>query len=77
MIVGEMMKVLDVRSNTFESDFEVLLMRGKMDMKEVSFIVQGLLDEIIQNGLEAIKSHIARFDSWEARHFQDICITGN
>ncbi len=75
MIVGEMMKVLDVRSNTFESDFEVLLMRGKMDMKEVSFIVQGLLDEIIQNGLEAIKSHIARFDSWEARHFQDICIT--
>ncbi|WP_334082678.1 histidinol dehydrogenase [Helicobacter typhlonius] len=68
------MKVLDTRSPTFETDFEVLLARGKMDMKEVSKVVQGLLDDIVQNGLEALKSHIARFDMWEARDFKDICI---
>ncbi|MCH5313913.1 MAG: histidinol dehydrogenase [Helicobacter sp.] len=69
------MKILDVRSHTFQADFELVLARGKMDMKEVSLIVQGLLDEIAQNGLEAIKAHIARFDAWQAHNFKDICIT--
>ncbi|RDU60808.1 histidinol dehydrogenase [Helicobacter marmotae] len=69
------MKILDVTSKSFESEFKAVLARGKMDMKEVSSIVEGLLNEIATNGLEALKSHIARFDSWQANSFEDICIT--
>lgn len=75
MIMGEMMKILDVRSKDFETSFKALLARGKMDIKEVSSVVESLLDEIKQNGLEAIKAHIARFDKWEAHTLQDIAIT--
>ena len=56
MIMGEMMKILDVRSKDFETSFKALLARGKMDIKEVSSVVESLLDEIKQNGLEAIKA---------------------
>lgn len=69
------MKILDVRSHTFNDDFDAVLSRGKMDMKEVTPVVQSLLDEILENGFEAIKTHIARFDNWNAQTFQDIRIS--
>lgn len=69
------MKILDVRDDTFKSDFAKVLLRGKMDLGDVSAKVQNLLDEIKTNGLEAVKSHIAKFDNWEARNFEDICIS--
>ncbi len=42
------MKILDVRSKDFETSFKALLARGKMDIKEVSSVVESLLDEIKQ-----------------------------
>ncbi|TLD96590.1 histidinol dehydrogenase [Helicobacter jaachi] len=69
------MKILDVRAASFECAFQEVLARGKMDIKNVSNIVQEILDSVQENGLAAIKAHIAQFDKWEAREFSDICIT--
>nr|QGT50365.1 histidinol dehydrogenase [uncultured Helicobacter sp.] len=69
------MNELNVRSEDFENEFQKVLMRGKMDIKEVSKIVQGLLDEIISEGTEAILRHIERFDQWKPQCFDDICIS--
>ena len=69
------MKNLDTRSPKFEDELQEVLLRGKMDIKNVSKIVQDLLDEILLNGTKAILEHIERFDGWYPRHFQDICIS--
>jgi histidinol dehydrogenase len=49
----------------FERAFSELLERGKMDIAHVSGIVGGIIDEIKRDRNKALKSHIARFDSWE------------
>lgn len=69
------MNELNVRSENFESEFQKVLMRGKMDIKEVSKIVQELLDEIVSEGTEAILRHIERFDQWKPQSFDDIRIS--
>ena len=69
------MKYLDVRLPEFANEFQQVLSRGKMDMKEVSSLVQELLDEIRTEGLDALKKHIARFDKWEVKSFEDLRIS--
>ncbi len=49
----------------FEAAFSELLARGKMDIDEVSGIVQGILNEIKRDGNAALRAQIARFDRWE------------
>ena len=58
------MKIFYSSDDTFEASFDKLLQRGKMDIEGVSAIVSGLLKEIRQDGNEALKEQIARFDRW-------------
>lgn len=62
------MKVYNTKDVTFKQEFEELLKRGQMDMKEVSTIVQGIIDEIKSDQNSAIKRHVAKFDKWEVEN---------
>lgn len=75
LIVGKRMKILDTRICEFDKEFAKILERGKMDMGEVSSIVQGILEEIKNEGFGALQRHIARFDKWEAKSLQDLQIS--
>ncbi len=59
------MKIFYSSDDTFESNFDELLQRGKMDIEGVTSIVSGLLKEIQTEGNAAVKSQIAKFDRWE------------
>ncbi|MDR2100013.1 MAG: histidinol dehydrogenase, partial [Campylobacteraceae bacterium] len=61
------MKILYTKEKNFKSEFETLLSRGAMDLKEADKIVEGLLDEIKHDKNSAVKRHILKFDKWEAK----------
>lgn len=69
-----MIKILNTSDTTFSKDFFDVLNRGKVDIKNVTTIVQNLLDDINTRGLEAIKENISKFDKWRPRDLQDIRI---
>lgn len=58
------MKIINTQDTNFNQEFAELLERGKMDIDEVSHIVKNLLDEIKNEGNNALKKHISKFDSW-------------
>jgi histidinol dehydrogenase len=62
-------------SNTFESQFEELLKRGKMDMAHVGSIVGGIIDEIKSDKNSALKQHISKFDNWTPSSDEDLKIS--
>ena len=66
------MKILYSNEDTFESNFNELLERGKMDIEGVTEIVSGLLKEIQTEGNSALKAQIARFDRWEPQSDDDL-----
>lgn len=66
------MQILDSSDSNFRAEFEAILNRGNMDLENASKIVSELLSEIRQRGVSAILEHIAKFDSWNPRDFQDI-----
>lgn len=66
------MQILEVVDSCFRADFEVILNRGNMDLENASKIVGELLNDIKQNGIEAILSHIARFDGWNPQSLDEI-----
>ena len=68
------MIVLKTGTNTFQSGFEELLQRGKMDIANVSSIVGGIIDEIRSEGDEALCRHIAKFDGWEPKSGSELTI---
>lgn len=70
-----MIKILNTSHSTFSKDFCNVLNRGKVDIKNVTTIVQNLLDDVNTRGLEAIKDNISKFDKWIPRDLQDIRIT--
>merc|ERR1711879_921945 len=45
------------------------------NIKEVSTIVTSIIDEIVENGNEALKSHIEKFDKWEVKSDEDLAIS--
>jgi len=51
-------------NSNFNVIFDELLGRGKMDIKNVTAIVQNIIDEIITEKNGALKRHIAKFDNW-------------
>jgi histidinol dehydrogenase len=59
------MKILYSDDRNFKSEFDELLNRGKMDIDSVSGIVSSIISEIKEDGDEAIKRHILKFDKWE------------
>lgn len=58
------MKIIKTSDKAFREDFGELLKRGHMDMDNVAKIVSGIINEIKKDGNKALKSHIAKFDSW-------------
>lgn len=69
------MRVLNTKDSDFKNNFEILLQRGQVDMQGVSNIVENLINEIKQNGDEAIIKHIAKFDKWNVEKIDDIKIS--
>ncbi len=67
-----MITVLNSSEAGFKQEFHKLLERGKMDIDSVSNIVKEILDEIKQEGNEALKRQIARFDRWEPKGDSDL-----
>ncbi len=69
------MKILRTSDSDFKNEFESILARAKTDIKEVSKIVTTIIDEIVENGNEALKSHIEKFDKWEVKSDEDLMIS--
>ncbi len=68
------MKIFYSDDETFETNFNKLLNRGKIDIESVSTIVSGLLKEIQEDGNNALRAQIARFDRWEPKNDADILV---
>ncbi|WP_295054539.1 histidinol dehydrogenase [Sulfuricurvum sp.] len=58
------MTLIHTNESNFQSVFNELLGRGKMDMEHVSSIVKGLIDEIRSEDDAALLRHISKFDRW-------------
>lgn len=71
------MNILNTQDTNFKDEFAKLLMRGKMDINSVEMRVKELLEDVKQQGVEALKEHIKRFDKWEAKSFEDFKISAN
>lgn len=63
------------KSSTFQAEFDELLERGKMDMSNVSKIVQNIIDEIKSKKNVALKEHISKFDNWTPQSDEDLKIS--
>ncbi|MBD3841320.1 MAG: histidinol dehydrogenase [Campylobacterales bacterium] len=68
------MKIINTNDTNFSIEFEEILSRAKVDIKKVSSIVNGIIDDIVQNGDSAVKEHIARFDQWQPKTTQELFI---
>lgn len=69
------MKIIKTSDSNFKEEFENILGRAKSDIKEVSAIVTNIIDEIVEDGNEALKSHIEKFDKWEVKSDDDLLIS--
>mgnify|MGYP000659739354 FL=1 len=58
------MKIINTNDTNFTEEFKSILARAKTDIKSVSKIVNSIIDEITQDGNEALKKHISKFDNW-------------
>ncbi len=59
----------------FAKEFDKLLQRGKMDIENVSKIVQTIIDEIKTDGNIAVKKQIQKFDRWSPKEDKDLEIS--
>ncbi len=69
------MKIIDTKSPNFASEFETILARAKCDIKNVTAIVSGIIDEIVTDKNEALFRHIAKFDGWTPVNNSDLEIS--
>ena len=58
----------------FNSEFQNILGRAKVDIKKVSSIVNNIIDDIVENGNKAVKEHISKFDNWQPSNDEDLFI---
>lgn len=58
------MKIINTKDLNFKNEFQTILNRAKTDIKNVSKIVNEIIDDIVENKNEAVKNHISRFDNW-------------
>jgi len=70
------MITIHTSDENFQSVFDELLNRGKMDMEHVGGIVKGIIDEIRLDKDEALKRHIAKFDRWTPLSCDELKIKG-
>jgi histidinol dehydrogenase len=69
------LKVFYSSDESFESNFNELLQRGKMDIEGVSTIVSDLLKEIRNEGDQALREQIGRFDRWVPESDEDLLVS--
>jgi len=69
------MRIINTKDVNFSEEFTNILSRAKSDIKEVSKIVSNIIDEVIQNGDEALKTHIEKFDNWIVKSDKDLLIS--
>ena len=58
------MKIFKTTDESFEKEFNEILARGAMDIDNVTPIVKNIIDEVRNEGDEAIIRHISKFDKW-------------
>ena len=68
------MKIINTNDKNFDKEFQNILGRAKVDIKQVSGIVNGIIDDIVQNGNKAVKEHIAKFDNWSPASDEELLI---
>ena len=68
------MKLLDTKSKDFQKEFDTILKRADIDIKNVMPIVQNIIEEIKSQKDEALLKHIAKFDRWEPKSGSDLII---
>jgi histidinol dehydrogenase len=64
------MKILKTTDNNFEKEFNEILTRGAMDIYKVALIVKNIIDEVKNEGDEALIRHISKFDKWTPKKEQ-------
>ncbi|MGP2656443.1 histidinol dehydrogenase [Malaciobacter sp. WC5094] len=69
------MKIINTKDSNFKEEFDGILARAKSDIKGVSSIVTGIIEEIVEEGNEALKRHIEKFDKWEVKDDSDLMIS--
>jgi histidinol dehydrogenase len=69
------MKIIYTKDNNFKKEFNELLNRGKMDIKEVENIVQNIIDEVKSEKNKAIFNHITKFDKWQPKEDKELEIS--
>ncbi len=69
------MKIINTKDSNFDNEFESILARAKTDISKVSSIVNGIIDEIKQDGNEALKQHISKFDNWTPSSDEELLIS--
>ncbi|RXJ96879.1 histidinol dehydrogenase [Arcobacter sp. AHV-9/2010] len=69
------MKIINTKDSNFNIEFENILQRAKSDIKGVSKIVSNIIDEIIEDGNEALKRHIEKFDKWSVKSDDELLIS--
>jgi len=68
------MKIINTKDANFSKSFDEILARAKTDIKSVSNIVTGIIDEITLDGNTALKKHIEKFDKWTPSSDEDLLI---
>ena len=58
------MKIFKTTDKNFDKEFKEILARGAMDIDNVTPIVKNIIDEVRNEGDEAIIRHISKFDKW-------------
>jgi len=71
------MKIINSKDANFSQEFENILGRAKVDIKKVSGIVNGIIDEIIEDGNEAVIKHVSKFDGWSPSCEDDLFVDVN
>jgi len=69
------LKIINTKDANFKEEFANILARAKTDIKGVSKIVTSIIDEIVEDGNEALKKHILKFDKWEVKEDKNLEIS--
>jgi histidinol dehydrogenase len=67
-------KILNCNDSNFENEFNEILGRAKVDIKNVSNIVTGIIENIQENGDSAVIEDISKFDNWSPKNGDDLVI---
>ena len=68
------MKIINTNDKNFKQEFNEILNRAKVDIGQVTGIVNDIIDDIVKNGNKAVKEHIAKFDNWLPKNDSELLV---